>query len=362
MPTPAPAATPGTPPPAGPPHTSRRRPPATAEAAGLVLLLTVLLSLVLVAFAVPAAESAPRDVPIGLAGPAAATGQVEQALDRAAPGAFEATRYPDERALRQAIADREVYGGFALRGEGPLVLIATGGSPAVAQALGTAGAAIARGTGAAVQTEDLAPLPDGDPRGAGLAAAALPITLGGLLPAVLLLLRFPQRPWLRIVAAASFALLAGAALAAVLQYWVGAVGADAWRVGLGLALGLGAIAAILLGLGSLLGRAGLGLGAATILLLGMPLSGLATAPEFLPSGWGTLGQLLPPGANATLLRSTAYFDGAGATQPVVVLASWVAAGLLLTALAARRRPVAARAAGTDGRDEPAQPVVTRTAR
>ena len=61
------------------------------------------------------------------------------------------------------------------------------------------------------------------------------------------------------------------------------------------------------------------MGALLALLLGNPLSGLNSAPELLPRGWGELGQLLPQGANATLLRSTAFFSGAGATTAIVVL-------------------------------------------
>ena len=75
----------------------------------------------------------------------------------------------------------------------------------------------------------------------------------------------------------------------------------------------------MLGLGSLFGRVGLAIGALLALLLGNPLSGLTSAPEMLPSGWGAFGQWLPQGANATLLRSTAFFDGAGATMAIVVL-------------------------------------------
>jgi hypothetical protein len=79
---------------------------------------------------------------------------------------------------------------------------------------------------------------------------------------------------------------------------------------------------------------GLALGAATVVLLGNPLSGLASAPELLPSGWGTLGQLLPPGATGTLLRSVSWFDGAGAGTPLLVLSTWCLAGLLLIGVGA----------------------------
>ena len=92
----------------------------------------------------------------------------------------------------------------------------------------------------------------------------------------------------------------------------------------------------MLGLGSLFGRVGLALGALLALLLGNPLSGLTSAPELLPSGWGELGQWLPQGANATLLRSTAFFGGAGATMAIVVLTCWAIAGARLIVIAAVR--------------------------
>jgi hypothetical protein len=46
---------------------------------------------------------------------------------------------------------------------------------------------------------------------------------------------------------------------------------------------------------------------------------------------------LPQGANATLLRSTAFFDGAGATSAIVVLTCWALAGATLIVFAAVRR-------------------------
>jgi hypothetical protein len=73
-----------------------------------------------------------------------------------------------------------------------------------------------------------------------------------------------------------------------------------------------------------------------MMLLGNPLSGLTSAPEMLPSGWGSLGQLLPPGAAGTALRSVSFFDGAGAGRPFLVLSAWIAFGLLLCAFGATR--------------------------
>jgi hypothetical protein len=83
-----------------------------------------------------------------------------------------------------------------------------------------------------------------------------------------------------------------------------------------IALTVAATSLSILGLESLLGYAGLGLGAGAMMLIGNPLSGTVTAPEMLPGWSGTLGQLLPPGAGGQLLRSTAFFDGHGATHSV----------------------------------------------
>ena len=63
---------------------------------------------------------------------------------------------------------------------------------------------------------------------------------------------------------------------------------------------------------------------------------MTSAPEMLPTGWATLGQLLPPGATGTLLRSVAFFDGAGGTRALWILVGWVVLGLALAVLGSRR--------------------------
>jgi hypothetical protein len=136
----------------------------------------------------------------------------------------------------------------------------------------------------------------------------------------------------RLAGAVSLAVLAGLAMAAVLQFWLGSLEGSYWANAGVLALAIAASATVLLGLQRLLGYAGLGLGAAVLLLLGNPLSGLNGAPELLPQGWGELGQLLPPGAAGTALRSAAFFDGAGAGQALVVLGCWLGVGIVLSLL------------------------------
>ena len=319
-------------------------PPAAIRATGIIVVLTVALAILAIGFALPAARSKPHDVPIGAAGPQAAGGQVADMLEQHAPGAFAITYYPGEAALRDAIRNRDVYGGIAFGlgysasgSEGRSLMIATGGSPMVAQMLTQIGNGIAQQAGVPLRTEDLAPPSADDARGAGLAASALPITLAGLLPAIALVLLLKREVWTRFAAAAVFAAIAGTTIAALLRYVFGSIDQNIWGVAAGLTLGLLAAGLSMLGLGSLFGRVGLAVGALLALLLGNPLSGLNSAPEMLPSGWGTLGQWLPQGATATLLRSTAFFDGAGATAAIAVLTCWAVAGAALIVIAAVRQ-------------------------
>ncbi|HEX2402565.1 MAG TPA: ABC transporter permease, partial [Mycobacterium sp.] len=86
-------------------------PPAAIRATGIVVALTTALAILAIAFALPAARSKPHDIPIGAAGPQAAGGQVADILEQHAPGAFALTYYPGEAALRDAIRNRDVYGG-----------------------------------------------------------------------------------------------------------------------------------------------------------------------------------------------------------------------------------------------------------
>jgi hypothetical protein len=65
-----------------------------------------------------------------------------------------------------------------------------------------------------------------------------------------------------------------------------------------------------------------------MILIGNPFSGATSAPELLPAPVGAIGQWLPPGAGANLLRSTAYFGGHGASAHLTVLIVWIVLGMV----------------------------------
>ena len=82
------------------------KPPAAA-----ILVVPLVVALVLTVFAWPNSRMAPRDLPVGVAGPAPAADAIEAKLSEQ-EGAFVLERYSDESAAREAIEDREVYGAF----------------------------------------------------------------------------------------------------------------------------------------------------------------------------------------------------------------------------------------------------------
>ncbi len=109
-----------------------------------------------------------------------------QRLEQARPGAFDVPRYADARAAPAAIEARDVYGAVVLGSGPPIVLTASAASPAIAQALGQLATTLGPQTPTAAtgeQVVDVVPTPPSDPRGAGLAAGALPLVLGGILTA-----------------------------------------------------------------------------------------------------------------------------------------------------------------------------------
>lgn len=294
------------------------------RAVALGLAAALIQALMLIAFAWPAARTAPRDLPIAVSGPQA--DMVVGRLEQQSPGAFEPTVLPDENAVRAAIADREVYGAIVTGGGAPRVLVASAASPVVAQQLTQIGQLMA---GAAMTpVEDVVATDPDDPRGAGFGAMALPLVMAGIAASVLLTLLIDSAAG-RLVGALTFGVVGGLLSMAIVQGWLSLIPGDYPTLSAVAGLISFAVAGSIVGLSSAIGRAGIALGALTMLLVGNPFSGATSAPELLPQPWGAIGQLLPPGAGATLLRSVAFFDGAGVGKPLLVLLGWAAVGSVL---------------------------------
>ncbi|MFI7216029.1 hypothetical protein [Micromonospora maritima] len=301
-------------------------------AALLVGLTVVAQALLVPMFAAPAAHLAPRDLPVAVAGPPPATAELAARLAAARPGGFVVTTLPDAAAADRALRDREVYAAFVAGPDGVALHTAPAASPTVAALLTEAAGQLSAGR--PVPVTPVVPADPDDPRGAGFAAGFLPLALTGMLAGALLALLVGGRV-ARSAGLLGYAVVAGGVGVAVLHGWLGLVDGDPWREAGAIGLFSLAAAGTVAGLGALLGRAGIGLGALLVFLVGNPLSAVAAAPELLPQPWGTVGQFLPVGAGGTLLRSAAFFDGAGAGRSLAVLAGYALVGLALVLVGRR---------------------------
>ncbi|MEV8022305.1 ABC transporter permease [Streptomyces sp. NPDC086554] len=308
-------------------------PPQGRRVVTVALLVSALVALALWAFAWPAARTAPRDLPLGVAGPAAATAPVESQL-KEREGAFDIHRYADEAAARDAIEDRAAYGTVVVTPQGMKLLTATAASPVVAQLLQQAVAGQAP-QGVEVTTDDVVAAPAADPRGSALGASVLPLAIAGVAAgsAVTLL---GLRGMRSVAALVLTAAAVGAVGAAVTHSWLGVLTGNWWAEAGALGLSALAVSGTVAGFAALLGPAGIGVGALTMVLLGNPFSGVTSAPQLLPEPVGLIGQLLPPGAGSSLLRSVSFFDGARITGPVITLTVWALLGLTAVALGSLR--------------------------
>ncbi|MCW6009083.1 hypothetical protein K1W54_31745 [Micromonospora sp. CPCC 205371] len=326
---------------------AHRQPPAVVLGVVIAVAVVLLQALLVPLFVAPVAEPEPHDLPVIVAGPAPAASAFAGQLTSARPGAFEITTVPDAATADAALRDREAYAAFVVGPEGVALHTASGASPTVASLLTQATQQL--GGGQPVPVTDVVPTDTNDPRGAGFSSGFLPLAMTSLaIGAVLALVLRRRGP--RLLGLATYATLAGLVAAAVLQYWLGVIPGDYLMNAAAIGLFALAAAATVAGLGSLLGRAGVMLGALVVFLIANPLSAVGSAPELLPEPWGAVGQWLPVGAGATLLRSTAYFDGAGGGTAALILAGYALVGLALVAIRRAPRgeqPAAASAPATE---------------
>lgn len=327
------------------------------------ILSAVLVALVMLAFLWPTVTSTPQGLPVAVVGTPQQVDQVTQAMGQRAAESGEELPFELERADSRAVAvqrieERELYGALVLPatpGDRVEVLTASAANASVAQMLHSAGSGLATGSAqqaaarapeaqraqilqralAGPQVTDVVPLSPDDPRGAGLAVASLPLTIGGLLGGVLLSNRL-RGTWRRMVGVLSYAALGGLLMVAVLDWWFNLLPAPSLPLWGAISLSLLATVALIVGLHSAIGAPGIAVGALLTMLLGNPISGAQAPAEFLPGAWGAVGQLFVPGATGTLVRDIAYFPQAPALVPWLTLAGWVALGLGLIAVGHHR--------------------------
>ena len=363
--------------------------PAPERSSWLKVLLTslqasLIVAVVILAFTWPTKTMEAKNLPVSIAGPEVTVSQFEQSLKDRGIETFELKQASSREEAEQQIRQRETYGAIIFtEGAAPEVLTAPAANAAATQMLngvatqlntqiqqkalaaktealtqavqagGEQGAQAAaqleqmkaqaeQASAMAVKTTAVVPLSESDSSGTGLAIAAFPLVIGGILGGVLSL-NLIKGTWRRFATATLYAVIAGALTALILNTWFGFIPGDFATLWAAFAATYLATASFMIGMGALLvPAAGLGLGAVVTMFIGNPISGASMPSAFLPGAWGQIGQMMVPGASSTLLRSIAYFPEAATSGQWLVLGSWIAFGLLTGAIgwAAKERRTA----------------------
>ena len=304
-----------------------------ASAAFAAIFVTLTLS----AFHAPR----PHDLPVGIAGAAAVTRQVEHTLDSAAPGAFDWRGYPSETDARTGIAQRQVDGALVASGPNLRLLVAQGGGTGPAQVLTQAAGAVAARSGRQLVVTDVVPPLPRDTQ----ALSSFFVVLGVLIPALAAgsgsALAFRRaRPALAVAVPVAVAVVIGVVSAAVADgiAGLGNYAAIAGVVAL-FSLAVAAPTAVLARIWPPL----VTVAVLVLIVFGIPVSGgPANLASFGPAFLRALDPALPLGVAASVVRNVVYFGGHATALHLWVLAAWALAGVAgLIAVTTLRRPVPA---------------------
>lgn len=274
----------------------------------------------------------PKDLPLGVAGDQATVQQMEQQLDKNAPGALDVKQYPDLEAAKEALKDQDVLGVFAPGPDGPQLFVTGASGQTPKNFLTTMFTQVAQQQGQVLQVTDLAPLPSGDSLGFVAFFTFAGITIGSLGFQVIYSRRaggLGFGTWLG--AATGFSVLVGITAISIDRWILDAFPDEFWSLsGLAALYALAIVASV--AVFQWIGLAGVPLAAITFLMFGLGSSGGGVNRYFLPDLYAALNDGMPAGALVAALRRVAYMDGASLSGPLTVLLIWAVAGVAVAGI------------------------------
>jgi hypothetical protein len=306
-----------------------------------------------------------HQAPVAVAG----RSPLAQAVSGHGGGTIRLVAEPSAGAARAALTGGHVNAAVIAGPQGEILLVQTAASPGTAGVLTKEFTTAAAALHTPLHVVDLAPLPASDSTGISLfflviawmlggyaGATALALVLGGIRPPGL------RQAAIRLALLAGYAVVSGLLGALLIGPVMGVVpGYRLPLAGAGMLLVFAAAAATA-GLQAALGLPGTLIAIIAMVVFGDPTAGTSLATPLLASPWNVIGQGLPPSAALSAARGVVYLGGANLTGPLTVLATYAAAGTLLTLAATawrRHRPAshapqrAAQPAGTPAEASPA---------
>jgi hypothetical protein len=283
-------------------------------------------------------SSEPHRIPVIVVAQQGVAGQVASQLNSLAGQPVKASASDDVRVALEALRAGETSGIYVVSSADThdFAVVASGGGQSVATAVEDLFNAAAEQHDRTVSVHDAVPLDSGDTSGLSGFYLVIGWAVGGCLFAVVLAAATGSRPadvkpaaW-RLGATVPYALAAGLGGALIAGPVLGAVtGGFWWITGIGVLVTLSA-ATVTIALQALIGVVGIGLAAIIFVILANPSAGTAYQGPMLPPFWSAVSSYLPNGAGIEAIRRIMYFESHGIWQAIVVLAAWIAAGVIVT--------------------------------
>ncbi|MCC9204922.1 ABC transporter permease [Arthrobacter sp. zg-Y769] len=289
----------------------------------------------------------PNNMPIAVTGPGQQAERFADALEAADPDAVDVRVVESDADARQLVLDREISGAVTLNEGTASVYTASAAGASQSSTVTALLAPQVLEQGLALQSEDLAPLPDHDMAGLGAMFLTTALMLAGYMPLSLVLSNSPELLRFRrfVPLLAGWAALIAGLVWAVTGPMLGVVEGHSAAV-LGISwLTVFAVGSVQLFLTRILGPMAVLAGMLFLMVLGVPASNMSMSVHTMPGLYPYLHSFLPAAATGESLRSFLYFDGNGAGPHLLVLVIGAVAALLLTlildAVKRRRKPNAA---------------------
>ncbi|MFI0937327.1 ABC transporter permease [Streptomyces sp. NPDC021020] len=302
----------------------------------LVVLIAAAAGLFAGSYTYAMASPTPRLIPTAVTG--IPTSQVKRAefvagMEKALGASLRLHHYDTFAQARDAVEEQRVFAilrepGRAEVGEAmdaPRLYVSSASGASVAELLAQTAPAVGGAIGVPVTVSDINPLQKGDPRGLAIFYVSLAAVILGFVGAIQLSVHARAlNPAERIAFIVAYAMLGGFAIAAVVDWGLGALRlpfAESWAI---LAFTMFTSGMVFTMFNTLVGRWAMLPTWGLMVLLGNPSSGGAVSWPLLPSLLGRIGRWLPPGGSVNAQHTAVYFGGHQHAFPFLVLAAWAA--------------------------------------
>ncbi|WP_406105544.1 ABC transporter permease [Streptomyces sp. NBC_01003] len=245
-------------------------------------------------------------------------------MEKALNASLEVHLYDNVAAAVEGVDQQKVFAILDVRKGDRVALQVSGASGAsVAQVLAETTPQVGAALGVPVTVTDIKPLQKGDPRGLAIFYISLAAVIIGFVGAIQLSVQASAlNPLERIAYTVVYAMLGGFVIAAVVDWWLGALDlpfAESWAI---LALTMFTSGMVFTMFNTLVGRWAMIPTWGLMVLLGNPSSGGAVSWPLLPSALGRIGRWLPPGGSVNAQHTAVYFGGHQHVFPFLVLTAW----------------------------------------